>query len=236
MQCGVAATTQRNTAMQEAMIESVVQRLYMVGQIHGALDDLKRLDDRITRDLVGLQQGEASLLHAGGYIDKGNQVPELLDYLAARPALGVASMIYLLGAHECLMLRAIEGDQRAALEWLLSGAEASLDRWGVSIKNWQANLEKVILRSHVDFLRALPIYASDGRTRFFCETFANGPARPFGLASETASLDALEERPFCLSIGNFSRFMHGGAPDHWLLREMFAAGGIRCAVFERRTF
>ena len=124
----------------EADFGAAFERLYIVGQLHGAPHDLEVLDQMIAQDIAAKPTLNSAVLHAGGYIDKGNEVPELLGALEHRNEIQGTPVIYLLGAHEWLMLRAVGGDQHASLQWLLSGAEASLDRWNVPTENWSANL------------------------------------------------------------------------------------------------
>jgi serine/threonine protein phosphatase 1 len=170
------------------------------------------MDELIADDASTHQGGDAVILHAGGYIDKGNQVPELLNRIERRVHVGSIPVIYLLGAHEWLMLRAVSGNRQAALEWLLSGAEASLDRWRVPVEDWIEHLKTTIPQSQIDFLHALPVSAFDGRRRFFCETFSGGPALPFGLFGRPGGMEALFDQAVATPVGNLSGVMRMDGP------------------------
>jgi len=217
----------------EVEIQDGVLRLYVVGPVHGALNALRALDGVISCDVAKHRPGEAAVLHAGGYIDKGDQVPQLLSYLIDRAHLGSARVTYLLGAHEWLMLRALTGDRRAALEWLLSGAEASLDGWGVPARNWVERLPSAIPKSHMAFVNELPACAVIGGTRFACSSFAVGPARPFGLIARPGPIDELFGGEPATAIGSFSDLLRGAAPEPWVVRDVWTADRISCAVLDR---
>jgi hypothetical protein len=233
VQSAVAAFLDAPAGHAETRIEGSIGRLYVVGQIHGAPDDIGELDERIARDAEPLA-GQVMVLHAGGYIDKGNQVPELLEYLSRRNNVGVAAVTYLLGAHEWLMLRTLDGDRRAAVEWLLSGAEASLDRWQVPLQDWVSLLASSIPAQQIAFLRGLSATAFDGQTHFFCETFGTGPAQPLGLFGQLGDPGATLTKNGRTPVGNFSDIMRHSAPAPWTVSAVWTAGRVRCAVVDRR--
>jgi len=209
------------------------RRLYVVGQLHGALDELQAVDEMVARHLSTREGQKAVVLHAGGSIDKGNRVPELLSCLESRTHVAAASVVYLLGAHEWLMLRAIGADKRAALEWLLSGAEASLDRWGVPTRDWVAMLPEAIPKSHIAFVQALPACAVAGQINFVCSTFTDVRARPFGLFGHPIAAEALAGGRPLTSIGAFSDLMRGTAPEPWTVDDIWTVERVQCAVLER---
>lgn len=232
----VVANRKGNFATDSVMrLKEASPRLYVVGQLHGALNDLLLLDEMIARDVARFEAVGAAVLHAGGYIDKGNQVPELLDYLEHRTHVGSARVTYLLGAHEWLMSRAVCGDRRAALQWLLSGAEASLGRWGVPTRDWIKTLPTTIPQNHIDFLRSLPASAVIGQTRFVCSSFVTGSTQPFGLFGQSGAAEALfGDGPIC-AIGGDSDVMRSVAPHPWMVRDLWTVERVFCTVLDRRV-
>jgi len=223
--------TQRVVRGEVHLPDSVVD-LYVVGQLHGAPDALRAIDERIARDSASRDPGAAAVLHAGGYIDKGNQVPELLDRLVRRGDVSGVPVTYLLGAHEWLMSRTLDGDRRAALKWLLSGAEASLDRWRVPTEDWISALTGIVPGNVSAFLRGLPVCAWTGRQAFACGTFADGPARPFGLLTDLAMPHGLVAGRFT-PIDNFTSIARHETAVPWAVRDRWAVNGIVCEALVR---
>lgn len=218
----------------EADFGGVFKRLYIVGQLHGALRDLEILDEMIAQEIMATPAKNSAVLHAGGYIDKGNGVPELLGALEHRNEIQEAPVIYLLGAHEWLMLRAMRGDSRASLQWLLSGAEASLDRWNVPTENWGANLATSIPGSQLDFLQRMPTCARIGDARFVCSTFIVEDARPFGLFGQQAEMGMPPSEQPLTAIGYHSDLMiRGAVPPAWSFCMGWTSGRVQCVVVER---
>jgi hypothetical protein len=216
-----------------ALIKDSVARLYIVGPVHGALDDLTTLDRRIARDALARQSDETLVLHAGSYIDKGNHVPELLSILERRLRVETAPVIYLMGAHEWLMLRTLAGDRHAALLWLLSGAESSLDAWQVPVDDWIARLPAAIPGGHLAFLKSLPLSASAGATRFVSATFAKAEARPFGLTGGLGIEWGLLDDGRLTPIGSASELMREVAPPGWQVCDIWSEGALDCVVLDR---
>lgn len=224
------ATSQCGAAAGDVQLGDDVQRLYVVGHLHGAPERLAGLDDWIAADAEDLPQGAAVVLHAGGYIDKGNHVPELLDQLALRTQIGGVAVTYLMGAHEWLLLRALDGDRRAGLLWLLSGAEASLERWGApTSSDWQERLASTIPADHLAFLRRLSMSALHGQVRFACRSLIEADARPFGLFGQALGL----EDQLCAGQATLAPCpISQTPPAPWGLRNVWGKGRTPCIVLQ----
>jgi serine/threonine protein phosphatase 1 len=145
-------------------------RLYIVGDIHGRLDLLLRLQDKIAEDARKEPAGVRRIFYLGDYIDRGPSSREVLDLLINRPQASLPAS-HLLGNHEAMLLRFLE-DSSIGPEWLAYGGLATLMSYGVNLKAdgkheqklaaAQRALNENLPESHKEFLRGLPRHASAG--------------------------------------------------------------------------
>ena len=145
-------------------------RLYIVGDIHGRLDLLLRLQDKIAEDARKEPAGFRRIFYLGDYIDRGPSSREVLDLLINRPQASLPAS-HLLGNHEAMLLRFLE-DSSIGPEWLAYGGLATLMSYGVNLKAdgkheqklaaAQKALNENLPESHKEFLRGLPRHASAG--------------------------------------------------------------------------
>lgn len=221
--------------MPEMNAGQTATRIYAIGQVHCDLRSLDAIDARIRRDQEELPApGSCVVLQAGGLIDKGVGLPALMERLHSRTQVGEASVTYLAGAHEELFARTIKGDRRAALLWLLSGAEGSLARWNVPTTDWVTALPMVTPKADRDFLLALPSLARIGETRFVCSTYVIPAAMPFGLFGTPTDTEGMLKPPKVVPIGRGSELMRRSMPpEGWTCRAMWSENRLACAVLER---
>jgi serine/threonine protein phosphatase 1 len=138
-------------------------RVYAIGDIHGRLDLLLKLHQRIVEDprdpaLVG------RVIYLGDYIDRGPSSREVLDTLMAGGPAGMAAT-YLQGNHEGMLLRFLE-DASAGPEWIAYGGLATLLSYGVrprtegspeeNMAAIQRGLAERLPSKHQEFLETLP--------------------------------------------------------------------------------
>jgi serine/threonine protein phosphatase 1 len=74
--------------------------LYVIGDIHGRLDLLEQLIERINLDIKS-REGEAVIVTLGDYVDRGPNSSGVLDRLANNPFEG--RYVALKGNHEALL-------------------------------------------------------------------------------------------------------------------------------------
>ncbi|HEV7274656.1 MAG TPA: metallophosphoesterase family protein [Devosiaceae bacterium] len=146
------------------------QLLYAVGDVHGCLEELLRLEQAILADAAGVV-GEKWLVMLGDYVDRGPASAGVIDHLLAPPPFGFRRLC-LKGNHEAMLLEALS-DATALLHWLSFGGDATLASYGMD----QAAIEKLrqgqlrggarrqllaahLPDEHLEFLRGLPIVLS----------------------------------------------------------------------------
>ena len=136
------------------------KRLYAVGDIHGRLDLLNDMLGRIERDIRDHPIAAASIVFLGDLIDRGPDsagVIERLTSLGTSPA----RILLLLGNHEEVLLRVLDGEPGLAYDWLGFGGDACLESYGLSATSLKAMdegriataLRQAIPPSHVAFLK-----------------------------------------------------------------------------------
>lgn len=145
------------------------QRVYAIGDVHGRLDLLVRLIQKISDHERQCVEADTKIILLGDIIDRGPYAAECVEYLL-HANVGFAPIVCLLGNHEAVFLEILRG--RADLHgsgWLAFGGaetlqsygfpEAALDLVGEEFKELA---ERLVPAEHVQFLQSLPLYASLG--------------------------------------------------------------------------
>jgi len=144
------------------------RRLYCVGDIHGRLDLLRELHQRIAAGGEGFDGGR-TLVYLGDYIDRGPQSRGVIDELLDRPLPGFET-VHLLGNHEQTLLDFLEYPKQAA-GWLIWGGRETLRSYGVTTGLDHMGDDMELLRDrfranlpgrHLDFYRDMKLSYSAG--------------------------------------------------------------------------
>ena len=134
-------------------------RAYVIGDVHGCLDQLDRLLARIEREIDERPKKRTSIVFLGDLIDRGPASAQVVERLRTYAFRDVATH-FVMGNHEEVMLRVLAGETSLLPSWLRFGGEETLQSYGVDPaalagKKPQETVD--ILRSavpaeHVDFL------------------------------------------------------------------------------------
>ncbi len=125
--------------------------LYAIGDIHGSLDSLERLMDKISPDLT-----RDRLVFVGDYIDRGPQSRGVVAYIIRLQNLARSGhIICLKGNHEAMLLAFLKGEP--AEMFLFNGGMATLeDYWD---DDWVGDRESLVLPpDHARFYQDLQLY------------------------------------------------------------------------------
>ena len=136
-------------------------RAYVVGDIHGRLDLLEEILEKIHADIAAREPRETLLVFVGDLIDRGPQSAQVVELLRTYSRPNVQP-IFLLGNHEEVLLRVVEGDTSLIPSWLKFGGAQCLKSYGlasteVAIAEDEYALSlirRAIPREHVDFLQS----------------------------------------------------------------------------------
>jgi len=105
-------------------------RIYAIGDIHGRLDLLNRLHDKIREDIAATPDRTPVVVYLGDYVDRGPDSRGVLEVLCGPPVVPGAITIPLRGNHEQVLLDFLEHPRNAA-DWLAYGGLATLKSYGV---------------------------------------------------------------------------------------------------------
>ena len=137
------------------------QRVYAVGDIHGHLGLLDDLLARIEDDILERPVATIGIVFLGDLIDRGPDsagVVERLSTLRHFPA----KALFLMGNHEEVLLRVLNGEPNLAYDWLGYGGDACAESYGVSAPALHAMSEERIAEAlraaippaHIAFLES----------------------------------------------------------------------------------
>lgn len=134
-------------------------RAYVIGDVHGRLDLLERLLADINVDLAAQPSGKTLLVFLGDLIDRGPQSAQVIERLRSHRSPDLKT-VFLLGNHEEVLLRILDGDAALITQWRCFGGAECLKSYGVDPDEIaqlddQAALEAVrtaIPKEHSDFI------------------------------------------------------------------------------------
>lgn len=108
------------------------ERLYVIGDIHGQMDLLKKIYDRILFDLKERPAEIYKIISLGDIVDRGESSKSVIDFLMAQVA--DHHCIVLRGNHEDMLLKAI-GNSEAFSEWRRYGGLETIMSFGVPVQS-----------------------------------------------------------------------------------------------------
>ncbi len=202
----------------ESRLRSLPQglRIYAIGDIHGRLDLLNLLLQRIEQDVASRSTPQPLVVFLGDYVDRGPQSRQTIDRLIGYGKTSKA--VFLKGNHELIALKCLS---EAGLfdTWLRRlGGIGTLMSYGVNpaaftgegrIARLQAAFHKALPQAHFRFFRSL-------ETSFVCGDFffVHAGARPGIDLSQQKENDLLWIRDeFLFSDFDFGKtIVHGHTP------------------------
>jgi serine/threonine protein phosphatase 1 len=106
-------------------------RVYAIGDIHGCIGLLDRLQASITADIARDPPARAVVVYLGDYVDRGPDSKAVIERLAAGPVAG-STAVHLMGNHERLMMQALASREPRAVDlWLQNGGSETLRSYGI---------------------------------------------------------------------------------------------------------
>ncbi|QNM83190.1 serine/threonine protein phosphatase [Sphingomonas sabuli] len=105
-------------------------RAYAVGDVHGCLSLLDRLLEAIEAEIARDTPRKASIVFLGDLIDRGPHSAQVVERLRTYRPPG-ASAHFIMGNHEEVMLKVLEGDVELLASWLRFGGKETLQSYGL---------------------------------------------------------------------------------------------------------
>lgn len=135
-------------------------RAYAIGDIHGCLDLLDDMLALIEADVGTRAPAKNVLVFLGDLIDRGPDSAQVVERLRQYHP-DWARTVFLLGNHEEVMLRVLDGDVRLLAEWLQFGGAECIRSYGVDPAQIATRpaaeaisaLQEAIPAEHVAFIR-----------------------------------------------------------------------------------
>ncbi len=141
-------------------------RIYAIGDIHGRLDLLMRLQDKIRADAARSRARRRVIVYLGDYVDRGPDSQAVVEHLAQNPLEGFET-VHLKGNHEDMMLRFLAGEPVARI-WFMNGGMETLRSYGVTglVEDLpaiaRAALARGVPEGHRQFLGGLALSHTEG--------------------------------------------------------------------------
>jgi serine/threonine protein phosphatase 1 len=136
-------------------------RAYVVGDVHGRLDLLQHLLARIHADIQRRPARRTLLVFVGDLIDRGPESAQVVERLRTYRREGVQPM-FLLGNHEEVLLRILDGDASLITKWRWFGGAECLRSYGADPDEIAkldddaavAAVRTAIPPAHIEFLKS----------------------------------------------------------------------------------
>jgi serine/threonine protein phosphatase 1 len=214
------------------------RRIYVIGDIHGCLEQLRQLHAAIAEDMARRPPVSALLLHLGDYIDFGPDSAGVVALLASGPPVAGLQTINLMGDHERTVLQALSGESAAATDWLHVGGDAALRSWGIAADTPRGEWRARLPAAHIVFLDGLAIDHREGSY-----LFVHAGIRP-GIPLDSQIEDDLLgiRQSFLASEQDFGTIIvhgHSASPSPTIRANRIGidtgaghGGKLTCAVFE----
>ncbi|MEM1313283.1 MAG: metallophosphoesterase [Pseudomonadota bacterium] len=201
---------------------------YAIGDVHGRLDRLDALLERIAADAEGAE-GPARILLMGDYVDRGEQSAEVLRRIKTLLAEGHAGaeVLALRGNHEEMMLQFLDDPEGGGPRWLRNGGLQTLASFAVVGVTPEAEGEPLVAAAGrlaeaaadvVPMLRTLPAWHGFG-TVWFAHAGLDPDLPP----------DLQSERTLVWGTPRFFQFARGDGRwavyGHYIVDEAHAAQG-----------
>lgn len=124
-----------------------MQKIFVVGDIHGCFDKLCALMDKIP---INFKRDQ--LIFIGDYIDRGSSSLEVVDYLIDLKK-KLPATIFLKGNHEDMLENYLDGSDR--FTYLLNGGQRTLDAY---LNRPNNPGEYPVPPTHLEFFKSLHLY------------------------------------------------------------------------------
>jgi serine/threonine protein phosphatase 1 len=152
-------------------------KCYVVGDIHGCLDELTRLLENLPLEPTD------RVVFLGDYVDRGGDSKGVVSYLIDWQRKGKQEVIFLKGNHEDMFLSYLGLPGRHGDMFLFNGGGATLTSYGISPRNRSPKEALSMLpANHVEFFKGLRTYYL--MEPFLCVHAGVHPLKPLAQQTE----------------------------------------------------
>jgi serine/threonine protein phosphatase 1 len=226
-------------------------RIYAIGDIHGRLDLLEKLHQRIAEDAAVARAPRNLIVYLGDYVDRGLDSRGVLDRLSGSDRKGFET-VHLKGNHEAMLLEFLE-DSSVGPKWMPIGGKATLLSYGVDARGGGARPDFELIQEdllaklppeHLTFLQSLATQHVEGDYYF-----VHAGVRPGRPLADQVERDLIWIRePFLSSTEWHGKMIVHGHSIEWepqvcenrigIDTAAYASGRLTCLVLSEnnRTF
>ncbi|ODU68670.1 serine/threonine protein phosphatase [Novosphingobium sp. EMRT-2] len=148
-------------------------RVYAIGDVHGRLDLLTELLDRVSAHQRGASGKRCHLVLVGDLVDRGPDSAPVVEHVYNLQKT-TGNVVVLQGNHEDMMMAVYGGDGRVLRPWIRSGGDETLRSYGLAVPEADADPADTIaamrerIPAHLmEWMGRLPLSARSG-DYFFC--------------------------------------------------------------------
>lgn len=135
-------------------------RAYVVGDVHGCLNLLNALLEKIEGDIAASTPRKNLIVFLGDLIDRGPSSAQVIERLRTYNP-GNCELAFLTGNHEEVFLRVLDGDKDLLDRWLQYGGGECLESYGIEPRSIETQTSSRVLRrarevvpaEHIAFIR-----------------------------------------------------------------------------------
>ena len=135
-------------------------RLYAVGDIHGHNALLVEMLAAIERDIISAPTADNVVVFLGDLIDRGPDSAGVVERL--RTVAGPYKSVFLMGNHEEVLIRILDGEDQLVGDWLRFGGHECAKSYGLDPASLRSvggacaakAIREAVPASHQDFLRS----------------------------------------------------------------------------------
>lgn len=134
-------------------------RAYVIGDIHGCLEELQKLLDKITTEMHREPVPNNEIIFLGDLIDRGPDSCQVIEHLMNfKPER--TEVTYLMGNHEEVFLKVLDGNIGALKSWFGFGGRSCMRSYGLDNLGQihsepellMTRIQHIVPDSHFDFL------------------------------------------------------------------------------------
>lgn len=163
---------------------------FMIGDVHGCFDAMIDLLGQIEAHCNAYPDKEAHIIFLGDLMDRGPDSQRVIEYLRSYQP-NFASVRFIMGNHEEVMLNVVNGDADAMMSWFQFGGKACARSYGVTNlgeallnpEDVVQAIQRAVPKVHVEFLRKFEVFILFGD--FLCVHAGIKPGIKIESQSET---------------------------------------------------
>ena len=118
-------------------------RVYAIGDVHGRVDLVDELLDRIELDRQSRGRAKTVIVFLGDLIDRGPTSAQVIERLRTYAPPG-ARLVFLIGNHEEVLIRLLRGESQYLQDWLRFGGAECAQSYGIKARVLKGDADRAV--------------------------------------------------------------------------------------------